>query len=80
MVNAAKLYLYVMETLKVGSDIVDRKSIRKTYAYLPLLYTFKYSYGDIQIILGQNVNSTIRQLEYFWSRRRNNHRYLLACQ
>ena len=56
---------YVRETLKVGSDIIDVKSIQETYPHLAVLDPVRCSYGEIEMILGQNVYHAIRPLEYF---------------
>ena len=56
---------YVRETLKVGSDIIDVKSMQETYPHLAVLDTVRYSYGEIEMILGQDVYHAIRLLEYF---------------
>ena len=56
---------YVGETLTVGSDIIDVKSLQETYPNLAVLVPVKYSYGNIEMILGQDVYHAIRPLEYF---------------
>ena len=56
---------YVRETLNVGSDIIDVKSMQETYPHLAVLDPVKYSYGEIEMILGQDVYHAIRPLEYF---------------
>ena len=56
---------YVRETLNVGSDIIDVKSMQETYPYLAVLDPVSYSYGEIEMILGQDVYHAIRPLEYF---------------
>ena len=56
---------YVRETLKVGSDIIDVKSMQETYTHLAVLDPVRYSYGNIEMILGQDVYHAIRPLEYF---------------
>ena len=56
---------YVRETLKVGSDIIDVKSMQETYPHLAVLDPVKYSYGNIKMILGQDVYHAIQPLEYF---------------
>ena len=56
---------YVRETLNVGSDIIAVKSMQETYPYLAVLDPVKYSYGNIEMILGQDVYHAIRPLEYF---------------
>ena len=56
---------YVRETLNVGSDIIDVKSMQETYPYLAVLDTVRYSYGNIELILGPDVYHVIRPLEFF---------------
>ena len=56
---------YVSETLNVGSDIIDVKSMQETYPHLAFLDPVKYNYGNIGMILGQDVYHAIRPLEYF---------------
>ena len=56
---------YVRKTLNVGSDNIDAKSMQETYPLLAALDPVKYSYGNIEMILGQDVYHAIRPLEYF---------------
>ena len=57
---------YVRETLNVGSDIIDVKSMQKIYPHLAALDPVRYSYGDIEMILRQDIRQdAIRLLEYF---------------
>ena len=56
---------YVRETFNVGSDIIDVKSKQETYPHLAVLDPIRYSYGNIEMILGQDVYHAIRLLEYF---------------
>ena len=56
---------YVRETLNVGSDIIDVKSMQETHPHLAVLDPVRYSYGNIEMILGQDVYHAIRPLEYF---------------
>ena len=53
------------ETLNAGSDIIDVKSMQETYPHLAVLYPVSYSYGNIEMILGQDVYHAIRPLENF---------------
>ena len=46
---------YVRETLSVGSDIIDLKSMQDPYPHLAVLDPVKHSYGNISMILGQDV-------------------------
>ena len=63
--EAFTVRLYVRETLNVGSDIIVVKSMQKTFPHLAVLHPVKYSSGNIEMILGQDVYHAIRQLEYF---------------
>ena len=56
---------YVRETLNLGSDILDVKSMQETYPHLAVLDPVRYSYGNIELILGQDVYHAIRSLECF---------------
>ena len=56
---------YVRETLNVGSDIIDVKSTQETYPHLAVLDPVKYSYGNIEMIIGQDVYHAIRPLAFF---------------
>ena len=56
---------YVRETLNVGSDIIDVKSIHENYPHLTVLDPLKYSYGNIEMILLQDVYHAIHPVEYF---------------
>ena len=62
---AFTVHPYVRETLNVGSDIIDVKSMQEPYPHLAVLDPLKYSYGNIEMILGQAVYHAIRPLEYF---------------
>ena len=55
----------VRETLNVGSDIFDVKSMQGTYSHLAVLDPVNYSYGNIELKLGQDVYHAIRPLKYF---------------
>ena len=56
---------YVRETLNVGSGTIDVKSMQETYPHLAVLDPVKYSYGNIEIKLGQDVYHAIRPLKCF---------------
>ena len=56
---------YVRETLNVVSDIIDVKSLQQTYPHMAVLDQVKYSYGNIEMILGQDIYHAIRPLEFF---------------
>ena len=46
---------YVRETLNVGPDIIDVKSMEEIHPHLAVLDPVRYSYGAIEMILGQYV-------------------------
>ena len=69
---------YVRETLKVGSDIIDVKSMQETYPHLAVLDPVRYSYGNIEMILGQDFYHVIRPLESLQAPK-SAHRSLFAC-
>ena len=56
---------YVRETLNVGYGIIDVKSMQETYPHLPVLDPVRYSYGNNEMILGQDAYHAIHPLEYF---------------
>ena len=56
---------YVRETLNVGSNIIDIKSMEETYPHLAILDPVRYSSGNIEMIPEQDVYDAIRPLEYF---------------
>ena len=56
---------YVRDDLKVANDIIDVDKLETTYPHLELIPLSKYSYSDIEMILGQDVFHYIRPLEYF---------------
>ena len=56
---------YVKKDLNVGADVTNIKALQETYPHLSLLDPITYCYGNIEIILGQDVYHVIRPLEYF---------------
>ena len=56
---------YVRETLNVGADIIDVKSMQEIYPHLAVLEPVMYNYGNIEMILGQDVYHAIRPLKSF---------------
>ena len=56
---------YIRENLNIGSDIVDVPHLQETYPYLSVLDPVRYSYSNIEMILGQDVYHAIRPIEYF---------------
>ena len=58
---------YIRENLNIGSDIVDVPRLQEAYPYLSVLDPVRYSYSNIEMILGQDVYHAIRPIEYFES-------------
>ena len=56
---------YVRDDLKVGNDVIDVDNLRKIYPHLKPVPLSKYSYSNVEMILGQDVFHCIRPLEYF---------------
>ena len=56
---------YIREKLNIGSDIVDVPHLQETYPYSSVLEPVRYSYLNIEMILGQDVYHAIRPIEYF---------------
>ena len=56
---------YVRDDLKVGNDIIDVDKLKTTYPHLEPIALSKYSYSDVEMILGQDAFHCIRPLEYF---------------
>ena len=62
---------YVREDLKVGTDTIDVELLKTKYPHLQPISLKKYSYADVEMILGQDVFHSFRPLEYFDSDRKN---------
>ena len=60
-----KVNPYVKEDLNVGANFINIKALQKTYQHLAVLDPVTYCYGNIEMILGQDVYHAIRPLEYF---------------
>ena len=56
--------------MKVG-NIIDVDKLKTTYPHLESIPLSKYSYSDVEMILGQDVFHCIRPLEYFEADRPN---------
>ena len=56
---------YVREILNIGSDIIHVKSMRESYPHLAVLDPVRKSYGDIEMMLGQDVYHAMCPLECF---------------
>ena len=50
-----KISPYVKEDLNVGADIINIKALQETYPHLAVLDPVTYCYGNIEMILGQDV-------------------------
>ena len=62
---------FVRKNINVGSEVIDVDHLKTQYPHLEPVALSKYSYGDVEVILGQDVFHSIRPLEYFQSDRRN---------
>ena len=62
---------YVRKNLHVGNDVIDVDQLKQQYPHLEPVALSKYTYGDVEMILGQDVFHSIRPLEYFESDRKN---------
>ena len=61
---------YVKEELNVGTEVIDVESLKVLYPHLEPI-PLKYSYGDVEMVLSQDVFHCIRPLEYFETDRKN---------
>ena len=57
--------------MHVGNDVIDVDQLKQQYPHLEPVALSKYSYGDVEMILGQDVFHSIRPLEYFEADRKN---------
>ena len=62
---------YVREDLNVGTDTIDVELLKTKSPQLQPTSLKKYSYADVELILGQDQFHSIRPLEYFDSDRKN---------
>ena len=46
-------------------NVINTKALQETYPHLAVLDPFTFCYRNIEMILGQDVNHTIRPLVYF---------------
>ena len=56
---------YLKEDLNVGSDVIDVVSLQAKYPHLQPLKPLRYSYAEVELIIGQDAFHAIRPLEYF---------------
>ena len=60
-----KVSPYVKEDLNVGADVFNIKALQETHPHLAVLDPVTYCYGNIEMILGQDVYHAIQPLQYF---------------
>ena len=60
-----KVSPYVKEDLNLGADVINNKALRETHHHLADLDPVTYCYGDIKMIIRQDVYHAIRPLEHF---------------
>ena len=63
--------LYVREALNAGTEVIDFESFEVLHPHSEPIPLMKYRYGDVKMILGQNVFNCIRLLEFFETDRKN---------
>ena len=57
--------------MKIGNYFIDVDNLKAKYPHLEPISLSKYSYADVEMILGHDVFHAIRPLEYFESDRAN---------
>ena len=57
--------------MNVGTDVIDVDALKNSYPHLDPIALRRYSYADVEMILGQDVFHSIRPLAYFESDRQN---------
>ena len=62
-----KLSPYLKDNINVDTDVIDNASLQSIYPHLAPLKAEKYSYSDVELILGQDAFQAIRPMEYFES-------------
>ena len=62
-----ELTAFVKDELKVGTDTVNIPVLQSKYLYLAPIKPIVYSYGDVDLITGQDSFHAIRPEEYFKS-------------
>ena len=58
---------YVRKDLNIGTDTIDVAKLKQQYPNLEPVTLSKYSYADVEMILGQDKFYLIRSLKYFES-------------
>ena len=56
---------FLKKDLHVGSDVIDVASLQEVYPHLQPLKPLRYSYAEVEMIIGQDAFHAIRPLEYF---------------
>ena len=62
---------YVRKHLNVGTEVFEVEAIQFQYQHFPPIFLKKYSCGEVEKILGQNLFHCIRPLGYFEFKRKN---------
>ena len=65
------LFPYLKDNINVGIDVIDIASLQSIYPHLAPLEAKRYSYTDVELILGQDAFQGIRLMEYFESHLKN---------
>ena len=60
-----KVSPYVNEDLNVSAHAIKVKALQELYSHLAVLKPVRYCYGNIEMVLGQDVYHAIRPFEYF---------------
>ena len=60
-----KISPYSKEDLNVGANEINTKTLQETYPHLAVRDPITFCYGNVEMILGQDVYHAIRPLEYF---------------
>ena len=62
---------YMKTDLNVGTEVIDIELLQKQYPHIESIPLKKYSYGDIEMILGQNKFHSSHALANFETDRKN---------
>ena len=63
--ESLKVSPYIKVDSQVGANVIKIKGLQETYPHLSVPDPVTYCYGNIEMILGQDVYHAIRPLEYF---------------
>ena len=69
--SSSDVKFFLRKYLHAGNDVIHVDQLKQQYPHLEPVALRKYSYGDVEMILGQDVFNSIRTLEYFKSDRKN---------